>query len=174
MPNDLIQHRMNQYWQDVCYTEKFMSQCRKNRTANRLVTVHNVLCRCPSDGQECLQIGNMKGCLENYEFSHFKSLGREMPIIRTTFSDRYHDRHYYCPCPPDPCASKAFYNQCREHETKNMHGVDVAEAEVMLHPKGYPSNYSETAKLIGLPEISCLCPPRFATSVNAAYSSSGR
>lgn len=114
-----------------------------------------------------------KNCPKKYKFSHHKLLGSEMPFIEITVSNWHGIKKYHCPCPPDPCASEAFYNQCRDHESKNMHGINVAEAEFMLHPKDFPMNYSETAKLVWLTEVSCFFPPRVATSLVAAYSSSG-
>ncbi len=164
MPISYAQHRMNQYRQDVCYTTKFVSDCRKRGFTDKFVSVNNILCRCPSGEDTCQCYKYMNDCSKHYEFSHNGSLGMEVPIIKITEFNKKRFSLHYCPCPPDPCASKAFYNQCRDHETKNMHGVDVAEAEIRLHPKDYPMHYPETASLIGSSDISCFCPPRITTS----------
>lgn len=92
---------------------------------------------------------------------------------KITYGNRNLVKTYHCSCPPDPCASEAFYNQCREHESKNMHSMDFAEAELMLSPKNYPKEYPATAQLIGLPIMKCYCPPAVVSGSIAPYSFSG-
>lgn len=102
-----------------------------------------------------------KDCPKYYAFSHRRSLGREMPSTTFATPKRLGFNKYNCPCAPDPCATEAFYNQCQDHES-NMHGIDLPQAEYMLHLKDYPMHYPETARIIGLTDISCFCPSTVA------------
>lgn len=152
MPNDYAQHRLNQYGQKVCHTNEFLSFCRKNKLGGSLKYVDNALCRCPSSKDRCLYEPIKNECRSQYASGKYQSSGEEFTTIHIKY--KYPDRHvsYYCPCPRNPCASKDFYHQCRNYESKNMHPMDVVSANLSFNPNNYPMKYPETAKLIGLPK----------------------
>lgn len=170
MPNDYMQHRINQYGQHVCYTNKFISDCRKKKIAERFISVNNVLCRCPSSEETCRWMNYTNHCRSDYEFPHYGFPSKEVSMRIITYTHNDTSTSYHCPCPPNPCASEAFYNQCRDYESKNMHGLDVGQARLILHPRDYPKQYPETARLVGLPEVNCYCPPT-AIDINSTFPS---
>ncbi|AHF78492.1 hypothetical protein Sant_3505 [Sodalis praecaptivus] len=170
MPNDYMQHRINQYGQHVCYTNKFIADCRKRNITERFTAVNNVLCRCPSSQETCRWMNYTNHCRSDYEFPHYRFPSKEVNMRIITYTDKKTSTSYHCPCPPNPCASEAFYNQCRDYESKNMHGLDVGQARLTLHPSDYPQQYPETARLLGLPEVNCYCPPT-TIDINSTFPS---
>lgn len=176
MPNASLKilrnHRFNQYRQDVCFTKDFMIFCAKNNLSAKNLTRGHISCFCPSDLVRCSSISFAGRCPEAYEKSRNSFLGEETPLTAVEVGPHAAKQLYRCACPPDPCATKDFYNQCRIHEAMNMHPVDAAEAEIRLHPNGYPEKYRLTELVTRLTALTCLCSPLAPANAIMAFPSS--